>query len=174
MLIKFKSIEPKIGNSVLICEGAKVIGEVELGDDVSIWYNCVIRGDVNFIKIGRNTNVQDLTMVHVWHREPGEPNSGFPTIIGENVTIGHSCIIHACQINDNCLIGMGCIIMDGAEIGSNSIVGAGSVVTKNKKFPPGSLILGNPAKFIRELKPAEIEEISNSAIRYVEFKNDFL
>ncbi|RDU72406.1 gamma carbonic anhydrase family protein [Helicobacter aurati] len=174
MLIAFKSIKPKIGKDVLICEGAKIIGEVEIGDNVSIWYNCVLRGDVNFIKIGRNTNVQDLSMIHVWHREPNMPDSGFPTTIGDNVTIGHSCIIHACHIHDNCLVGMGSIIMDGAEIGKDSIVGAGAVVTKGKKFPPKSLILGNPAKFIRELTSEEIEEIANSAIRYVAFKNEFL
>lgn len=174
MLIKFKSIEPKVGRDVLICDGAKIIGEVEIGDNASIWYNCVLRGDVNFIKIGKNTNVQDLSMIHVWHREHGVQNSGFPAIIGDNVTIGHSCIIHACHIHDNCLIGMGSIIMDGAEIGRDSIVGAGAVVTKGKKFPPKSLVLGNPAKFIRVLTPAEIEEIANSAIRYVNFKNEFL
>ncbi|RDU67037.1 gamma carbonic anhydrase family protein [Helicobacter didelphidarum] len=174
MLIKFKNHTPEIGKNVLLCEGAKVIGEVFLDDDVSIWYNCVLRGDVNYIRIGKNTNIQDLSMVHVWHREAGNPDSGYPTIIGENVTIGHSCIIHACHIHDNCLIGMGSIIMDGAEIGRDSIVGAGAVVTKGKKFPPKSLILGNPAKFIRELKPEEIEEIANSATRYVAFKNEFL
>lgn len=174
MLIKFKDHEPKLSQNVLICDGAKIIGEVEIGDNSSIWYNCVIRGDVNYIKIGKNTNVQDLTMIHVWHRENDEPNTGFPTIIGDNITIGHSCVIHACEIGNNCLIGMGSIIMDGVVIGSNSIVGAGAVVTKGKKFPSNSLILGNPAKTIRELKEEEIKEIENSALRYVKFARDFL
>lgn len=174
MLIQFKEHKPKVGKEVLICDGAKVIGEVELGDNVSVWYNCVLRGDVNYIKVGNNTNIQDLTTIHVWHRDEGVAESGFPVIIGDNVTIGHNCIIHACHIEDNCLIGMGSIVMDGAKIGRDSIVGAGAVVTKGKTFPPRSLILGNPAKFVRELNPSEIEEISQSAIRYVSFKNEFL
>lgn len=174
MLIKFNGITPSIGKDVLLCDGAKVIGEVSIGDNASIWYNCVLRGDVNYIKIGKNTNIQDLTMIHVWHREEGKAESGYPTIIGDNVTIGHSCVIHACHIEDNCLIGMGSIVMDGARIGRDSIVGAGAVVTKGKKFPPKSLILGNPAKFVRELSEEEIEEIVNSAIRYVEFKNQYM
>ena len=174
MLITFKNHTPKVGQNVLICDGAKIIGEVEIAENASIWYNCVLRGDVNYIKIGKNTNVQDLTTIHVWHRESGKEDSGYPAIIGDNVTIGHNCIIHACTIEDNCLIGMGSIVMDGARIGTNSIVGAGAVVTKGKTFPPNSLILGNPAKFIRELKQEEIEEIANSAIRYVKFKNEYL
>ena len=172
MLIKFKGNEPKIGKNVLLCDGAKVIGEVEIGNNSSIWYNCVLRGDVNYIKIGENSNVQDCSVVHVWHRD--EKSSGYPTIIGDNVTIGHNCIIHACRIEDNCLIGMGSIVMDNANIGKNSIVGAGSVVTKGKNFPPNSLIIGNPAKVVRELTLEEIEEIRNSAIRYVEFAKEFL
>ncbi len=174
MLIEFQNNIPKVGKEVLICDGAKIIGEVELGDNVSIWYNCVLRGDVNYIKIGNNTNVQDLSMIHVWHRDSNKKDSGHPTIIGDNVTIGHSCIIHACNIENNCLIGMGSIIMDGAKIGKDSIVGAGSVVTKGKVFPPRSLILGNPAKLVRELRDEEVEEIKQSALRYVEFKNQFL
>lgn len=173
MLITFKNMTPKVGENCLICDGAKLIGDVVLGRDVSIWYNCVLRGDVNFIHIGDGSNVQDLTTIHVWHKDSKNPN-GFPVIIGKNVTIGHNCIIHACKIHDNCLIGMGAIVMDDVEIGNNSIVGAGAVVTKGKKFPPKSLILGSPAKFIRELNDDEVAEIANSAARYIEFKNDYL
>lgn len=174
MLIEFNGYKPNIGRDVLLCDGAKIIGEVSIGDNASIWFNCVLRGDVNYIKIGENTNVQDLTMIHVWHRDSGVAESGYPAIIGDNVTIGHSCIIHACHIEDNCLIGMGSIIMDGSRIGRDSIVGAGAVVTKGKKFPPKSLILGNPARFVRELNETEVEEIANSAIRYLDFKNQFM
>lgn len=172
MIIEYKGIKPKLGENVLICDGAKVIGEVEIGDNSSIWYNCVLRGDVNYIKIGNNTNIQDLSTIHVWHRD--EKSNGYPTIIGNNITIGHNCIIHACEIKDNCLIGMGSIVMDDVCIGENSIIGAGSVITKGKKFMPNSLIFGNPAKFIRELKKEEIQEIKNSATRYVDFAKDYL
>lgn len=173
MLITFNGYTPQVGKDVLICEGAKIIGEVSIGDNASIWFNCVLRGDVNYIRIGNNTNIQDLTMIHVWHRTEGIEESGYPAIIGDNVTIGHSCVIHACHIEDNCLIGMGSIVMDGAHIGRDSIVGAGAVVTKGKKFPPKSLILGNPAKVVRELTEAEIKEIADSAVRYVAFKNQY-
>ena len=178
MLLNFKGKNPKIAPNVFIAEGAKIIGEVEIGEDSSIWFNCVLRGDENFIKIGKRTNIQDLTTLHIWHRlfdDKGEIiDAGFPVIIGDDVTIGHNCIIHACKIESCCLIGMHSCIMDDVCIGENSIVGAGSVVTKGKKFPPRSLILGNPAKLVRELKEEEIALIKESAQNYVRFKNDFL
>ncbi|PAF44956.1 gamma carbonic anhydrase family protein [Helicobacter sp. 11S02629-2] len=167
-----EKISPKLGKDVLVSEGAKVIGEVTLGDDVSIWYNCVLRADVNSIQVGARTNIQDLTCVHVHRRCSGGPN--FPTIIGEEVTIGHNCTIHACTIGNRCLIGMGAIVMDGAVIGDDSIVGAGSVVTKNQHFKPRSLILGSPARFVRELNDEEVASLKQSALDYVNFKNDFL
>ncbi|PAF50045.1 gamma carbonic anhydrase family protein [Helicobacter sp. 13S00401-1] len=168
-----EKIAPTLGKDVLISEGAKVIGEVTLGDDVSVWYNCVLRADVNSIKVGARTNIQDLTCVHVCRRcASGE--GGSPTTIGEEVTIGHSCIIHGCTIGNRCLIGMGAIVMDGAVIGDDSIVGAGALVTKNKHFPPRSLIMGNPAKFVRELNDEEVAALKQSALDYVNFKNDFL
>lgn len=178
MLLNFKGKSPKIAPNVFIAEGAKIIGEVEIGEDSSVWFNCVLRGDENFIKIGKRTNIQDLTTLHIWHRlfddKEAMIDSGYPVIIGDDVTIGHHCIIHACQIHSRCLIGMHACVMDDAEIGEDSIVGAGSVVTKGKKFPPRSLILGNPAKFVRELKDEEIALILQSAQNYVRFKNDFL
>ncbi|ARJ56228.1 gamma carbonic anhydrase family protein [Campylobacter cuniculorum] len=178
MLIAFKGKNPKIGQNVFIAQGAKIIGEVEIGDESSVWFNCVLRADVNFIKIGKRTNIQDLTTIHVWHREFNEDGSlkdaGFPTSIGDDVTIGHNCVIHACTIKDRVLIGMNAVVMDDALIEEDSIVGAGSVVTKGKKFPPRSLILGNPAKFVRELKEEELAFLKISAQNYVHFKDDFL
>lgn len=178
MLISFKDKSPKIARNVFIAKGAKIIGEVEIGEDSSVWFNCVVRGDVNCIKIGKRTNVQDLTTIHVWHREfnaNGELiDKGYPALIGDDVTIGHNCVIHACTIKNRVLIGMNAVVMDDALIEDDSIVGAGSVVTKGKKFPPKSLILGNPAKFVRELKEEEIAFLKQSALNYVGFKNDFL
>lgn len=178
MLIKFKGKIPNLGANVFIAEGAKIIGEVEIDDESSVWFNCVLRGDVNFIKIGKRTNIQDLTTIHVWHREFNIDGSlkdkGFPTIIGDDVTIGHNCVIHACIIGSRVLVGMNAVIMDAAQIGDDSIVGAGSVVTKGKKFPPKSLILGNPAKVVRELRDEEVAFLKQSSLNYVEFKNDFL
>lgn len=178
MKIPHKGISPKCKDRVFIAKGAVIIGDVNLAKDSSIWFNCVLRGDANYIKVGERTNIQDLSMVHIWHRKYGENgeliDEGYPCIIGDDVTIGHSCVIHACTIKNRCLIGMGAIIMDGVVIEEDSIVGAGAVVTKGKSFAPRSLILGNPAKFIRELKDDEIEEIKNSALRYARFKDDFL
>lgn len=178
MLIRFKNHTPKLNQNVFVAKGAKIIGEVEIGEDSSVWFNCVLRGDVNFIKIGKRTNIQDLSTVHVWHREFDSDGSlksaGYPTIIGDDVTIGHNCVIHACVIKNRVLVGMNAVIMDDALIEEDSIVGAGSVVTKGKKFPPRSLILGNPAKFVRELSQDEIDFLKQSACNYVEFKNEFL
>lgn len=176
--MKFKDKEPKVASNVFIAEGAKIIGAVEIGEDSSVWFNCVLRGDVNSIKIGKRTNIQDLTTLHVWHKtydvKGAEVDAGYPVEIGDDVTIGHNCVIHACVLKNRVLVGMNAVVMDGAIIEEDSIVGAGSVVTKGKKFPPRSLILGNPAKFIRELKDEEIAKIKESAQNYVHFKNDFL
>ncbi len=178
MLIKFKDKTPKIANNVFIAEGAKVIGEVEIGEDSSVWFNCVLRGDVNSIKIGKRTNIQDLTTLHIWHRtldaKGNVLDEGYPVEIGDDVTIGHNCVIHACVLKNRILIGMNAVVMDGVVIEEDSIVDAGSVITKGKKFPPRSLILGNPAKFVRELKDDEVAFIKESAQNYVRFKNDFL
>lgn len=178
MLINLKDKTPKVANNVLIAEGAKIIGEVEIGEDSSVWFNCVLRGDVNFIKIGKRTNIQDLTTLHVWHKsydvQGNIIDKGYPVEIGDDVTIGHNCVIHACVVKDRVLVGMHAVIMDGAVIEEDSIVGAGSVVTKGKRFPPRSLILGNPAKFVRELREDEVAFIRESAQNYVYFKNSFL
>ncbi len=176
MIHKFKNYEPTIGKDTWVAPSADVIGDVEIGEDCSIWFGTVIRGDVHYIKIGDRTSVQDCSMLHVTHHK-GEDRKkqgdGSPTIIGNDVTIGHRVMLHGCTIEDACLIGMSATILDNAVIGKESIVGAGSLVTKGKKFPPRSLIMGSPAKVVRELTDEEVAELYASAKRYVSFKNEY-
>lgn len=163
---KYFDYSPTLGERVFAADGAKVIGRAELGDHVNIWFNTVIRADVNFIRIGKNTNIQDLCMLHVT-----EENS---LTIGENTSLGHSVILHGCKIGNGCLIGMGAIILDGAEIGDNCLVAAGSLVSPGKKFPAGSMIKGRPAVVERQLSPEEIHKISNHYRSYVDYKEQYL
>jgi carbonic anhydrase/acetyltransferase-like protein (isoleucine patch superfamily) len=158
---------PAIDPSAFIAPSCDIIGEVEIGAEASIWFQCVIRGDVNWIKVGARTNVQDHSMLHVDRR-------GFPLSIGEDVTIGHRVMIHGCTIGDRCLVGMGAILMNGVVIGEDSIVGAGALVTEGKTFPPRSLILGTPAKLARELKPEELQYLKKSAENYVGDSREYL
>ena len=155
----FQGAMPVLHAGTFVAENAMLIGAVELGENASIWYNCTVRADVNKIVIGKNTNIQDNTVVHC--------DYGFPTYIGDNVTIGHRAVIHGCIIGDNCLIGMGSIIMDGAEIGNECIIGAGAVVSPGKKIPPRSLVMGVPGKVIKEIDESQIEVIAKSAQTYV-------
>jgi len=141
-----------------IFNGAKIIGEVEIGDHSSIWYNAVIRGDIEPIKIGSYSNIQDNCVVHT--------SKGFKAIIGDYVSVGHGAILHGCRIKNNVLVGMNATILNGSTIQENSIIGAGTVVTEGKEFPPGSLILGVPGRFIRELTMEEINSIKENALRY--------
>ena len=173
MLHKYKNLMPKLGKNTFVASSADVIGDVTCGEDCSIWFGSVVRGDVHYIKIGDRVSIQDLSMVHVTHYKKEDQSDGNPTIIGDDVTIGHRVMLHGCTIQNACLIGMSATILDGAVIGEESIVGAGSLVTKNKVFPPRSLIMGSPAKFIRELNEKEIKELYASASRYVEFKNNY-
>ena len=173
MLHKFKGIDPKLATGTWVAPSADVVGEVSCGKDCSIWFGCVVRGDVHYIKIGDRTNIQDLSMIHVTHYKNGDRSTGNPTIIGDDVTIGHRVMLHGCTIEDACLIGMSATILDGAVIGKESIVGAGALVTKNKIFPPRSLIVGSPAKVVRELNEEEVAELYASAKRYVAFKRDY-
>lgn len=162
----FAKFEPIVGERVLVAPGAQIIGQVELGDDSAVFHNAVLRADINFIKIGARSNIQDNSTLHV--------SDDHGVTVGAGVVVGHNVILHACTIGDNCTIGMGAIVIDGAEIGENSIVGAGSLVTKGKKFPPRSLVLGNPAKWVRELTDEEIEATRKMAEKYVQVKNTFL
>lgn len=173
MIYPYKELHPKIGQNSWIAPSADVIGDVTIGKDCSIWFGTVVRGDVHKIVIGDRVSVQDLSMVHVTHFKKEDKSDGNPTIIGDDVTIGHRVMLHGCTIENACLIGMSATILDGAVIGEESIVGAGSLVTKNKQFPPRSLIMGSPAKVVRSLSEDEIKELYNSAQRYVNFKNNY-
>ncbi len=173
MILNYKNLSPKIGKKSWIAPSADIIGDVTLGEDCSIWFGTVIRGDVHKIVIGDRVSVQDLSMVHVTHYKKEDKSDGNPTIIGDDVTIGHRVMLHGCTIKNGCLIGMSATILDGAIISEESIVGAGSLVTKNKIFPPRSLIMGSPAKVIRELNDKEIKELYASAKRYVSFKDNY-
>jgi carbonic anhydrase/acetyltransferase-like protein (isoleucine patch superfamily) len=169
----FKGILPTLGARAYVDPAATVIGDVVLNDDVSIWPGAVLRGDVNHIRIGARSNIQDGTIVHVTHDGPYSPG-GFPTVIGEGVTIGHAAVIHACTIEDYCLIGMHAIVLDGAVIKQHGFVGAGSVVPPGKVVGEGELWLGNPAKRVRLLTDKQIEQLHYSANHYVRLKDVYL
>ncbi len=164
---------PSLGARVYVDPAATVIGEVELGDDVSVWPGAVIRGDVSLIRIGARTNVQDGTIIHVNDPSPEFP-AGQSTRIGAQVTIGHGCIIHACTLGDLCLIGMGACVLDGAEVKKYGFVGAGALVTPGKVVGEAELWLGNPARFVRKLGDREIEGMRHSADHYVQLKDRYL
>jgi gamma-carbonic anhydrase len=148
MIASIAGKSPIIPASAWVAPSADIMGDVTLGEHVSVWFGVVIRGDVNSIRIGDYTNVQDGTVIHV-------TQGGCNTVIGKRVTIGHKALIHACSVGDDCLIGMGSIMLDGVEVGSGSVVAAGALLTPGKKFPPNSMILGSPAKAVRELRPEE-------------------
>ncbi|MBC8213615.1 MAG: gamma carbonic anhydrase family protein [Candidatus Marinimicrobia bacterium] len=167
MIKQFQDKSPIIPKSCYISESVDIIGNVTLGEEVNVWFGTVIRGDMNFIRIGERTNIQDNCTVHV-------TTDTAPTVIGNNVTIGHNAIIHGCKIEDGCLIGMGSIIMDNAQIGEGSIIGAGSVITENSLIPPRSLCLGIPGKIIRQVTDKEYAGILERAEHYVQFSKKYL
>ena len=170
----YQGITPRLGANVYIDPAAHVIGDVELGDDASLWPCAVARGDVQFIRIGARTNVQDGTIVHVSHDGPHAKLGGFATMIGEDVTIGHNAIVHACRIADACLIGMGAVVLDGAIVEKHGFVGAGALVAPGKVVGSGEMWLGNPAKKVRMLSDAEIDALYYSARHYVKLKDEYL
>jgi carbonic anhydrase/acetyltransferase-like protein (isoleucine patch superfamily) len=169
----YKGILPTLGRNVFIDESAAVIGNVVLADDASIWPQCSIRGDVNSIRIGARTNIQDNTVIHVTHDHAAIPG-GTPTIVGDDVTVGHQCVLHACTIGNRCLIGMGSIILDRAVLHDGVLLGAGSLVTEGKELESGYLYVGRPAKRFRELTREEMAWFEYSARHYVKLKNDYL
>ena len=165
---------PTLGERAWVDESARVIGDVVLGEDASVWPFTVIRGDVNFIRIGDRTNIQDGSVVHVSHDGPHAKLGGFATRIGSDVTIGHKAIIHACTIEDAVLIGMGAIVLDGAVVRTHAFVGAGALVSPGKIVGEGELWLGNPARKARMLSDAEIDALYYSAKHYVRLKDEYL
>lgn len=162
-LIAARGFNPQIGEDVFVADGAQVIGDVRIGDKSSVWFNTTLRGDVMPIIIGRQTNIQDGSVLHGTFGK-------YACVVGDRVTVGHNVILHGCKIGNSCLIGMGSIIMDGAEIGEFSVVGAGSLVTEAKKFPPRSLIVGRPAVMKRLLNEEELSFLEQSADNYLLYK----
>ncbi|MDW5549490.1 gamma carbonic anhydrase family protein [Methanosarcina sp.] len=165
MITSYKDKNPKISKTVFVADSADIIGDVEIGDSSSIWFNATLRGDQNKIKIGNRTSIQDNVVIHV--------DSTNEVQIGDNVTIGHGAVLHGCRIKNNVIIGMNSTVLNGAEIGKNSIVGANALVPEGKKFPERSLIIGVPGKVKRELEEVEIEAILRNAEEYVELTKEY-
>jgi carbonic anhydrase/acetyltransferase-like protein (isoleucine patch superfamily) len=159
MIYNFNGLSPKIGEGCFIAPGARLIGDVELGRGSSVWFNTVLRGDVHYIKIGENTSVQDNSTLHV-------TNGLFPLNIGSGVTIGHRALVHGCTLGDRILVGMGAIILDGATIGSDSIVAAGTLVPEGAKFAPRSVLMGTPARLVRETSEQDMARIKDGYESY--------
>lgn len=170
----YKDHCPVVGENSYIDPSAQVIGRVNIGNDVSVWPLVTIRGDVNHISIGDNTNIQDNSVLHVTHEHQASPEGGYPLTIGKNVTIGHGVILHGCRIGNNCLIGMGSTILDGAVVEDNVLIAAGSLVSQNKVVKSGYLWMGQPAKPFRELTQEELNWLQYSAEHYARLKNDYL
>jgi carbonic anhydrase/acetyltransferase-like protein (isoleucine patch superfamily) len=162
----FRSFEPKIHPTAFVAENAVIIGDVEIEQEASIWYNCVLRGDVNYIRIGARTNIQDGTIIHVSRQT-------HPTIIEHEVTVGHSATIRGCYIETGCLIGIGAIVLDGVRVGAYSLVAAGSLVTPNTKIPSRSLVMGVPARIKRQLLDDEIEDLQKFWRNYVSLISEY-
>ena len=166
MLRPYRSVLPTVDPTAYVDVSAQVIGDVHVGPESSIWMNVVVRGDVNYIRIGARTNVQDLTLIHVMRNT-------HPTILGDDVTVGHSAVVHGCTIEDRCLIGMGAILLNGCVIGTGSIVAAGTLVPEGTIVPPGSMVMGVPGKVRRALTPEEDASIKWYASNYVRYRLEF-
>lgn len=165
-IARFLGSTPQFSPSVFVAPNATIVGAVTLGEESSVWFNATLRGDINAITVGARSNIQDGAVVHV--------ADAFGAHIGELVTVGHNAIVHACTIEDEVLVGMGAIVMDGAHVGARSIIGAGALVTGGTKIPPGSLVLGSPAKIVRTLSLQEQESVKEWALRYVTLSRSYL
>ena len=170
----YLEIAPTLGARVYVDAAACVIGDVHLGDDASVWPGAVLRGDVNFIRIGARTSIQDGSVVHVTHDGPFTRPGGFPTTVGADTTIGHKVILHGCRVGDFCLIGMGAIVLDGACVEDYGFVGAGALIASGKTVASGELWIGNPARCVRQLTERELEALRYSAAHYVKLKDRYL
>lgn len=166
MIEQFLSKTPKIPSSVFVAPGAKIVGDIEIGEDCSIWFNAVLRGDVNLIRVGRRTNIQDSAIIHVTFKK-------YATLIGHDVTVGHGAILHGCTIRDHVLIGMGAKVLDGAVIGRHVIIAAGAVVKEGYEVPERTLMAGVPAKPMRTVTDEEVNGIEQSAERYIQYANTY-
>jgi carbonic anhydrase/acetyltransferase-like protein (isoleucine patch superfamily) len=165
-LITFGGKTPRIDPQAFVAPGARVIGDVEIGPEASIWYNCVLRGDVNRISVGARTNIQDGSVIHVDSPKPGH-EAGHPTIIGADVLIGHLAMVHGCILHDRAFVGLGAIVMDGCEIESDAMLAAGAMLTPGKRIPAGQLWAGRPAKYVRDLSPQELAGQREGVAHYV-------
>lgn len=173
MIKPFQGIHPRIAETAFIAETAVVIGDVTIGEQSSLWYNVVARGDVNAIRIGARSNIQDLTMLHVTHKK-GEDDPGAPLVIGDDVTVGHSVTLHGCTLKNGCFIGMQAMVMDKAIVGEGALVGARALVTEGTVIPPHTLWVGAPARQKRELTPEEIARLEQSPSNYVAYSLQFI
>ena len=167
MLLEYKGKWPRLGERVFVAEGAKIIGDVEIGDHSSVWFNSVIRGDVHYIRIGKHTNIQDGSILHVMKDQ-------YPVVLHDYVTVGHGVMLHGCEIQSHCLIGMRATILNNARVGPHCIVGAGAVITEGTVIPPRTLALGVPARIKRELTDEEVAGIDEYARRYYQYKETYL
>ncbi|MDE0405153.1 MAG: gamma carbonic anhydrase family protein [Nitrospira sp.] len=167
MIKAYKGVTPTIADSAFIEDTAVIVGDVVIEADSSVWFHSVVRGDVNYIRIGRRTNVQDLSLLHVTH-------DTYPLILGDDVTVGHHVVLHGCTVQNRVLVGMGAVLMDGVVVGDDCIIGAGGLVTEHTRIPPGSLVIGAPARVTRPLREAELAWLKESAQNYVRYARDYM
>lgn len=166
MIVPFGERRPRVDPTAFVLESAVVLGDVALGARASVWFHAVVRGDIESVRIGDGSNVQDNATIHV-------VGGKFGTVVGARVTIGHGAVVHGCTVGDDCLIGMGAIVLDGAQIGAESLVGAGALVTPGTVIPPRSMVLGSPAKRVREITGDEIERIRRSGLNYLDLVDEY-